>query len=220
MIELTNVSKHYHLAKGHKVVFSNLNLTIERGEALGICGANGAGKSTLMRVIAGIERPTTGKVRRTMTTSWPMGYANCFQPSLTGADNCRFISRIYNRPEEEVLAFVEDFAQLGSYLHQPVGTYSSGMNSRLSFGVSLAIDFECYLIDEITGAGDERFRTRSRQALEDRWAVSSLVMASHDTATLQAFCTRGAVIYGGSLVLYDTIDEACEVHHRLQLRGM
>jgi capsular polysaccharide transport system ATP-binding protein len=220
MIELENVSKHYHLSKGHKVVFSNLNFRIEKGETIGICGANGAGKSTLIRLIAGIERPTAGKVTRKMTTSWPMGYAGCFQHTLTGADNVRFIARIYGRPEAEVLAFVEDFAQLGEYMHQPVSTYSAGMGGRLSFGVSLAVDFDCYLVDEGAGAGDQRFQRRTQEALESRFGRASLIMTSHSPAALQAYCRRGAVLYGGSLVVYDTIEEACEVHTRLQMRGM
>lgn len=220
MIRFEHVSKTYHLRKFEKLVFADLNFTIEKGDSIGICGANGAGKSTLMRLIAGVEQPTTGKVIRSMTTSWPIGYGNAFQSSLTGADNARFISRIYNRDEKELLDFVEDFAQLGPYLHQPVSTYSAGMNARLAFGISLAVDFECYLVDEVTAAGDERFRKRSEDALISRRDNATLVMISHDAATLQAYCRRGAVLYGGALIYYDTVAEACEVHHRLQTRGM
>ena len=173
-----------------------------------------------MRLIGGIEQATHGRVTRNMSTSWPMGLSSCFQASLTGADNVRFISRIYNRPEREVLEFVDNFAQLGPYLNQPVGTYSSGMSSRLSFGVSLAIDFDCYLVDEITGAGDERFRTRSQEEMHVRKDRASLIMTSHDTGTLRAFTKRGAVLYGGTLVMYETIEEAAEVHHKLQVRGL
>lgn len=218
MIRFDDVSKAYHVHKFTKKVFVGLNFEIERGTSIGICGANGAGKSTLMRLIAGVESPSSGKVTRTMTTSWPIGYASCFQSSLTGADNARFISRIYKRDEIALLNFVDDFAQLGGYLHQPVNTYSAGMAARLAFGISLAIDFECYLVDEVTGAGDERFRNRSEEALFSRRDKATLLMTSHDTGTLRTFCRRGAVLYGGSLVFYDTIDEACEVHHRLQLR--
>jgi capsular polysaccharide transport system ATP-binding protein len=216
MIEFKNVSKIYHIRKFEKHVFTDLNFNIAKGESIGICGANGAGKSTLMRMIAGVEYPTTGLIRRTMSTSWPIGYSSCFYHTLTGADNARFISRIYNQPEREVLAFVEDFAQLGPYLHQPVGTYSAGMSARLAFGISLAIDFECYLVDEVTGAGDERFRIRCEEALLHRRDNATLIMISHDPGQLKQYCRRGAVVYGGSLVFYDTIDEANEVHHRLQ----
>ena len=219
MIVFENVSKIYHIRKFQKEVFTNLNFIIEPGESLGICGANGAGKSTLMRLIGGVEHPNRGRVTRSMTTSWPIGYGSCFQSSLTGADNARFIARIYNQNEGEVLDYVEDFAQLGPYFHQPVHTYSAGMGARLAFGVSLAINFDCYLVDEVTGAGDERFRLRCEEELLHRRDNASIIMISHDPGTLRQYCRRGAVVYGGTLVFFDTIDEASEVHHRLQLRA-
>jgi capsular polysaccharide transport system ATP-binding protein len=219
MIEFKDVAKTYHIRNFEKQVFTNLNFKIERGESIGICGANGAGKSTLVKLIAGVEAPTSGTITREMSTSWPIGYSSCFQSSLTGADNARFIARIYNHDEDELLDFVEDFAQLGPYLYQPVHAYSAGMNARLAFGISLAINFECYLVDEVTGAGDERFRARCEEALIHRRDTASLIMISHDPGTLRQYCSRGAVVYGGTLVFYDTIDEASEVHHRLQMRA-
>ena len=220
MIRFDKVSKTYHGRKFEKTVFSDLSFTLKKGESIGICGANGAGKSTLMRLIAGVEQPTTGTVTKTMFTSWPIGYAGCFQSSLTGADNVRFIARVYDRPEQELLDFVEEFAQLGVYFRQPVKTYSAGMSARLAFGVSLAIEFECYLIDEVAGAGDERFRARSEAELQARRDNSTLIMTSHDSNMLRSYCRRGAIMYGGSLILFDDIAEACEVHSRLQTRGM
>lgn len=220
MIRFDNVAKSYHLRNFHKLVFADLNFTIAKGESIGICGANGAGKSTLMRLISGVEQPSEGRVTRTMSTSWPIGYASCFQASLTGADNARFISRIYNRNEQDLLDFVEDFAQLGAYLYQPVHTYSAGMMARLAFGISIAIDFECYLVDEVTGAGDERFRARSEEALISRRDRATLIMISHDPGALKAYCKRGAVLCAGSLVFFDTVDEACQLHHLLQQRGI
>jgi len=219
MIQFENVSKTYHIRKFQKQVFSNLSFTIRRGESIGICGANGAGKSTLMRLIAGVEQPTAGNIERGMTTSWPIGFTSCFQLSMTGADNVRFIARIYRQPEQAVLDYVEDFARLGPYFHQPVRAYSSGMISRLAFGISLAINFDCYLVDEVTGAGDERFRQRSHEELFKRRETGTLVMVSHDPHTLQQYCERGAVLYGGNLTFYDTVAEACEVHHGLQMRA-
>lgn len=216
MITFDNVSKSYHIQKFHKQVFSDLTFAIRPGDSIGICGANGAGKSTLMRMIAGVEFPTTGKVDRTMTTSWPIGYGSCFQSSLTGADNARFIARIYGQDEEYVINYVEDFAQLGAYLYQPVETYSAGMNARLAFGISLAVDFDCYLVDEVTGAGDERFRIRCEEALLHRRDNATLIMVSHDPGTLRQYCRRGAVVYGGTVVFYDDMEEASDVHHRLQ----
>jgi len=219
MIRFEDVEKTYHIRNFQKEVFTNLNFVIERGESVGICGANGAGKSTLMRLIAGVEQPTGGRVIREMQTSWPIGYGSCFQVSLTGADNARFIARIYDKDEEELLDFVEDFARLGPYLHQPVHTYSAGMGARLAFGISLAVDFECYLVDEVTGAGDERFRIRCEEELLHRRDNATLIMISHDPGTLRQYCKRGAVVYGGTVVFFDSIEEASEVHHRLQLRA-
>ncbi len=219
MIVLDNVSKVYQGQNVDNEVLRDVNLTIRRGDSIGVCGANGAGKSTLMKLIAGVERPTTGKVSRRMTVSWPIGYASAFYPLLTGADNAKFVARIYGADERELLAFVEDFAQLGSYMHEPIRTYSAGMAARLAFGVSLAIKFDCYLVDEITGAGDERFKVRAEEALRERRENGTLVMVSHDTSTLFRYCTRGAVVYGGGVTLYDTIAEAADVHHRLQSFG-
>lgn len=219
MIELRNVCKTYETRGLTRRVFHDLNLRIDRGEALAICGANGAGKSTLMRLIAGVEHPTAGHIVREMSTSWPIGLGSCFESGMTGADNTRFIARIYQQDEDRVLAFVEDFAQLGVYMKQPINTYSSGMKSRLAFGVSLAIDFDCYLVDEITAVGDVRFRRRCEEELLARRDSGTLIMISHDNYTLERYCTRGAVLYGGALVFFDTVTEACEVHHGLQMRG-
>lgn len=216
MIRFEQVSKAY---EGHglfNLVLRNLNFTIEPGTSLGICGANGAGKSTLMKLMGGLESPTMGRITRTMSTSWPIGYASCFQSSLSGADNCRFIARIYGSNVQKLLAFVEDFAELGPHFRQPVKTYSAGMVARLAFGVSLAIEFDCYLVDEVTAAGDERFRERSEAALAARRKQATLIMISHVPDTLRAYCDRGAVLYNGELTFYDTIDEAIDVHNFYQ----
>jgi capsular polysaccharide transport system ATP-binding protein len=216
VIEFDSVSKAYHGRRLHKQVLDDLNFVIPPGSSLGLCGANGTGKSTLMRLIAGVEHPSQGRISRRMSISWPIGYTSCFQGSLTGADNARFIARIYRQPEEPLLAFVEDFAQLGAYLHQPVKTYSAGMQARLAFGISLAIEFDCYLVDEVTGAGDERFRQRCHEALVERRTYGTLVMVSHDPGTLREHCRSGAVLHDGALTFFDTIDEALDVHHHQQ----
>ena len=218
MIEFHNVSKDYRTRGLRRRVFSNLSFRIKPGDSLAICGANGAGKSTLLRLISGVEFPTEGRVERTMSTSWPIGFSSAFNMTMTGADNARFIARIYQRPEREVLEYVQDFAQLGVYMDQPVKTYSSGMISRLAFGVSLAISFDCYLIDEVTAAGDVRFRRRSEEELLARRDKGTLIMTSHDPYILEQYCTRGAVLYSGVLVFFDTVAEACELHHALQMR--
>lgn len=220
MIEFQEVSKVYETRGLTKQVFSDISFRLEPGDSLAICGANGAGKSTLMRLIAGVEHPTSGRVTRTMRTSWPIGFSNCFHPELTGADNARFIARIYGRGEQETVDFVNEFAQLGVYMDQAVDSYSSGMVSRLAFGVSLAIDFDCYLVDEITAVGDIRFRRRCEEELLARRDRGTLVMTSHDPSTLKQYCTRGAVLYRGALVFFDSVAEACDVHHALQMRDV
>lgn len=217
MIRFENVSKTYRTRGLTNEVFSNVNFTLSRRESLGICGANGAGKSTLMRVLAGIEQPTGGRVVRNMRTSWPIGLASCFEMSMTGADNARFIARIYQKDEEEVIAYVDEFARLGVFMNQPVTTYSSGMASRLAFGVSLAVEFDCYIIDEVTAVGDTRFRRRCEQELLQRRDTGAMIMTSHNPGELEKYCNRGAVLFGGTLTLYDTIGEAVEVHHALQM---
>ncbi|MEP9360928.1 ABC transporter ATP-binding protein [Sphingomonas sp. KR3-1] len=217
MISFDRVSKTYHGRGLTNHVLQDASFTIRPGQALGICGANGAGKSTLLRLIAGVEHPSGGTIRRGMSVSWPIGYTHCFQGSLTGADNARFIARIYRQPIDRLLAFVEQFAELGDYFNQPVKTYSAGMSARLAFGVSLAIDFDCYLVDEVTGAGDQRFAERCHAALAHRRSTGTLVMVSHSPMTLQEYCTTGAVLHQGRLHFYPTIEEAIAVHHAQQL---
>jgi capsular polysaccharide transport system ATP-binding protein len=216
VIRFENVSKVYHVGKFAKTVFRNLNFEIPDGASLGICGANGAGKSTLMRLISGVESPSSGRILRSMSCSWPIGYTSCFQSTLTGADNARFISRIYGRNEHELLSYVEQFAQLGPYLYQPIYTYSAGMSARLAFGVSLAIDFDCYLVDEVTGAGDERFRQKCEEALLHRRDTGTLVVISHEPATLRAYCKTGAVLFNGELTFFDNIEDAIVAHSHNQ----
>lgn len=212
MIRFDRVTKQYRVRGGARTVLEETSFAIGRGQAIGICGHNGAGKSTLLRLIAGVERATSGTIRRDMTISWPIGYASSFQSSLTGADNVRFIARVYQRDPAEVLAFVEDFAELGQYMRMPIRTYSAGMNARLAFAASLAVEFDCYLVDEVTAAGDERFRERCHAALMARRESGTLIMVSHDPQTLRDYCRTGAVIDDGRLIFYDGIEEAM-AHH-------
>jgi capsular polysaccharide transport system ATP-binding protein len=216
MIVLDRVSKSYEGHSGVNEVLQDVSLTVGRGDSIGFCGANGVGKSTLMKLFSGVELPTSGTITRSMSVSWPIGLSQAFQPSLTGADNARFIARIYGKDEKELLDYVDDFAQLGRYMHEPIRVYSAGMGARLAFGVSLAIRFDCYIVDEVTGVGDERFRVKSEEALQERKREGTLIMVSHDSGTLLRYCDKGAVVYAGGVTMYDTIREAVDVHHRLQ----
>lgn len=215
MILFENVTKVYHTRRGHKRILDDVSFTIGRGRSIGIVGRNGAGKSTLTRLISGIEFPTSGQIRRGMTVSWPIGFSGAFQSSLTGADNARFIARIYRKPVNYVLDMVDDFAGLGDYYRMPVKTYSSGMKARLAFAVSLAVEFDCYIIDEITAVGDSSFRSRCADALRLRRESGTLIMVSHDPNTLREYCDSGGLLQDGHLRFFDSIDETIEAYQGL-----
>ena len=215
VIRLSNVVKSYPTRVGMRRILDGVDLTLRKGEALGVMGRNGAGKSTLTRVISGLEHVDSGHVNVGMSVSWPLGYGGAFQSSLTGADNTRFVARVYGKDVEETLDFVQGFADLGVYFRMPIGTYSAGMRARLALGVSLAVRFDCYLIDEMTSAGDHRFAERSQRALQERRAEGALLMISHDPYTLEFYCERGALVSGGKISFYDTIPELVDAYHAL-----
>jgi capsular polysaccharide transport system ATP-binding protein len=209
MIHLVDVAKRYSTWAGDRVILFPTSLTIPTDCGVAVLGRNGAGKSTLLRMIAGVERPDHGRIIRTVSVSWPLGFSGGMSTHMTGRQNVRFIARLNNADEEEVVAFVENFAELGPYMDEPVGTYSSGMFGRLSFGVSLAIDFDYYLIDEGVGAGDQWFQEKCAAAFAERRRRSSgLLMVSHSGETIRQYCEVGMVLYRGHLVPFDDIDEA------------
>jgi len=217
MIAVTGVSKDYHSESTHKThrVLNNVSFTMKSGEKLALIGRNGAGKSTLIRLISGIEAPTEGTIERKMSVSWPVGLAGGFAPGLTGNDNIRFICRIYNRPLKLVREYVEDFAQLGKFLSEPVRTYSSGMRARLNFALSLAIDFDCYLIDEVIAVGDQRFVRRSHAELFEKRADRSLILASHSLETLRTYCSRALLIDSGRIRIFEDMEAALDAYNNL-----
>jgi len=215
MISCENLSKRYPMGSGHKQVFKNLNLRINPGERIGLLGRNGAGKTTLIKLIGGVEMPTSGKVRREMSVSWPLGFGGGFQGSLTGYDNARFIARIYGMEYDEIRDFVEDFSQLGTQLKMPVKTYSSGMKARLAFALSLTIEFACYLIDEVIVVGDADFQRKCHFELFDKRGDRALVVASHSPDLIREFCDRAVIIHEGSGRMYSDVNEALEVYSTL-----
>lgn len=212
MIELEHVRKCYPTRHGQAEILQDVNLQVERGEKISILGGNGSGKSTLIRLIGGVERPTSGTVTRTMRVSWPLAFSGTFQGSLTGIDNARFICRIYEIDIETVIDFIEDFTELGRYLKEPVKSYSSGMRARLAFALSMSVEFDCYLIDEIAAVGDTRFQHRCNDELFVRRSDRALIIVSHDSHYLRAHCSRGAVLAGGRLHHFDEIEPAIEFH--------
>lgn len=208
MIVCVNVSKSYEHGGGKKQVLKSVNIDVKPGERVALLGRNGAGKSTLIKLIGGVEMPTSGKIVRTMTTSWPLGFAGGFQGSLTGYDNARFIARIYQRDYSDIKNFVEDFTELGRQLRTPVKTYSSGMRARLAFALSLAIEFDCYLIDEIILVGDQNFQQKCHQEMFEKRTERSMVIASHSTEFIRQYCDKAIIIHGGAATTYSDVDAA------------
>jgi capsular polysaccharide transport system ATP-binding protein len=217
MIRVNSVYKDYHSeTRGHyNRVLSDISFTLAQGEKIAVLGRNGAGKSTLIRLISGIEVPTGGTIEREMSVSWPVGLDGAVGGSMTGNDNIRFISRVYGKPFPEVFEYVEDFAQLGKYLSEPVRTYSSGMRARLNFALSLAIDFDCYLIDEIIAVGDQRFARRSYEELFEKRADRSLVLASHSAELIKQYCSRAMILHRGRAKIFDDLDLALDIYNDL-----
>jgi capsular polysaccharide transport system ATP-binding protein len=214
MIRLENINKSYPTRGGPVHVLRDVNLTIRPGERVGILGRNGAGKSTLIRLISGAELPTSGTVRRGMSVSWPLAFGGAFQGSLTGYDNLRFICRIYGVDPENKIAFVEEFSELGLYLREPVKTYSSGMRARLAFAISMVIEFDCFLIDEIIAVGDARFHEKCHRELFQRRGDRAMIIVSHDSGYIRDHCTRAAVLVGGQLYHSGSLDEAFDFYRR------
>lgn len=207
MIQLRNINKVYPTRAGAVSILRDVNLTVGSGERVGILGRNGAGKSTLIRLISGAEFPTTGHVERYMSVSWPLAFGGAFQGSLTGLDNLRFICRIYGAKPEDKIAFVQEFSELGLYLREPVKSYSSGMRARLAFAISMVIEFDCFLIDEIIAVGDARFHEKCNFELFDKRGDRAMVIVSHDGGYIRDHCTRLAVLSAGELHHFDNMDD-------------
>jgi capsular polysaccharide transport system ATP-binding protein len=216
MILLNDVSKFYTTqGVGKRWVLREANAVIRPGDRVGILGRNGSGKSTLIRMIGGVEFPSSGRIERRMSVSWPLARRMGLHGQLTAAANARFLARIYDRNAEQLVRAVNEFAELDDYIDMPISTYSAGMMSRLQFGLSLAMDFDCYLIDEATAAGDERFVQRARHALETKLRTRALVMVSHNARHIRTFCRTAAVLHEGALTFFEDLDEAIATYEAL-----
>ena len=214
MIRLEGLCKSFRTATGTKVVADGIDLTLPSGTSVALLGRNGAGKSTLLDMIAGTVRPDTGRIVSTGTISWPVGFAGSFHRDLTGAQNTRFIARVYGVDSDALTAFVADFAELGGHFRMPVQSYSSGMKSRLAFGISMGIRFDTYLVDEVTSVGDAAFRAKSREVFRARMATSGAIVVTHSMGQVRKLCDAGAVLEDGHLTYYDDLDEAIAHHQR------
>lgn len=216
MIEFIDVHKSYRLRGVQKTILDGLSVIFPVDRNVAILGQNGAGKSTLMRLIAGAELPDQGRILRDVKVSWPLGFGGGFNGAMTGLENIRFVARMYGEDTEAVIDFVADFSELGESLKLPINTYSSGMKARLAFGVSMAVDFAFYLIDEVTAVGDARFRKKCERAFESKLANSRIIMISHSMGTIRKFCNSGCVLDQGRLTMYDDVEQAIRQHEENQ----
>lgn len=208
MIEFRHVTKTYPTRLGRNVVLGDVTTVFPRGVNVGIVGRNGAGKSTLLRLVAGVIQPDAGSITRHVRVSPPIGFAGGFSSALSAEENCRFIARIHGLDADEVVGFTKAFAEIGPYFNMPMKTYSSGMKGRVAFGVSMAVDYDVYLIDEATSAGDGTFRKKCADAFRERRARSSVIMVSHNVNTLKEYCDQYAVIQGGRLRWCESLEAA------------
>ena len=215
MIRFDTVTKIYKTNGHRRTVLDRASITMRSGVNYGILGINGAGKSTMIRMMAGSESATRGRILRTTRVSWPLGFSGGFHPLMTGKENAIFVARVYGEDPRKVLDFVADFSEIGDYINVPIRTYSSGMSSRFNFGMSMAIPFETYLIDEITAVGDARFQQRCEEVWSTRRANADIIICSHSMETLRSYASEGIVLANGRAVIYPDINDAIEVYQRL-----
>jgi len=208
MIHIKHVTKRYGTRHGTVTVLDDVNLTVHPGKKVGILGRNGAGKSTIIRLISGAERPSSGQIRREMSVSWPLAFGGAFQGTLTGLDNLRFICRVYGTSADDKIAYVQEFSELGRYLREPVKTYSAGMRARLAFAISMVVEFDCFLIDEIVAVGDNRFHEKCRIELFEKRKDRAMIIVSHDPGYVREHCDHAAVLVKGKLTAFAQVDDA------------
>lgn len=214
-ISLSNVVKEYHTPIGVRRVLDGISFDLRAGEKIAVLGKNGAGKSTLVKIVGGVEPPTSGEISRDLFMSWPIAFAGGFEATMSGLDNVRFISRVYGVPIDDTVAFVEDFAELGRQIFLPVKTYSSGMRARLAFALTLAIDFECFLIDEVIAVGDARFHQKCYDALFVRRRHRAMILVSHDLGIVRQYCQKALVLKSGRGRVFDDIELAISIYATL-----
>lgn len=214
-ITMRNIVKEYHTPTGPKIVLNDVSFDVAPGEKIAVLGRNGAGKSTLVKLIGGVEQPTSGFIHRGMSMSWPVAFGGGFEATMTGLDNIRFIARLYNRPIQETIDQVDDFAELGKHLLLPVKAYSSGMRARLAFALTLSIDFDCFLIDEVISVGDQRFQRKSHDALFVKRKHCSMILVSHDMNIIKNYCNKALILKAGRGRVFEDLDFALRIYSSL-----
>jgi capsular polysaccharide transport system ATP-binding protein len=216
VFELKNITKSYLTPKGRRHVFRDLSLQIPPGKNIGLIGRNGSGKSTLMRLLGGADIPDSGTVVTNKSISWPVGLSGGLQGTMTGRENIKFVSRVYGAEGEAMrqkVSYVEDFAEIGSWIDEPVKTYSSGMRSRLAFGLSMAFDFDYYLIDEVMSVGDAHFKRKCADVFETRLQKSKVVLVSHSMPEIKKLCDVVLLVRDGGVQIYDDVDEGIKAYN-------
>lgn len=222
MIQIKNVTKYFRTKQGKNYILKNASLDIPSGTNIGILGRNGAGKSTIMRMLGHIEFPNRGAITSNYTFSWPLGLSGGFVGSMTGKANVKFVCRLYGRSDKQIadiIAYVKDFSELGAYFDMPIKTYSSGMKGRLSFGLSLAFDFDYMLIDETLSVGDARFKKKSKEALMKKIENCHVLLVSHDMGTLKEICDAGIVVNEGQIYYYEDVNDAIKEYEEINKRA-
>jgi capsular polysaccharide transport system ATP-binding protein len=217
MILVKNVTKQYKTRSGVKTVLDNISFEVAPAERIGILGVNGSGKSTIISLIGGIEKPTSGCIERNMSVSWPIGLVGGLQRALSGIDNLKLICRIYNKPIDENRAFLEEFTELGNYLYEPVANYSSGMRSKLGLGISLLIDFDCYLVDEALAVGDSRLQAKYKDVLSKR-RRGSMILVTHSERQLKDNCQTVYTLDKGTLIKHASPSDAISFYKTLKIK--
>ncbi|HEJ1054797.1 TPA: ABC transporter ATP-binding protein [Pseudomonas putida] len=215
MFELRNVTKSYLTPNGRRYIFRNLSFAIPPGKNIALIGRNGAGKSTLMRLLGGADVPDSGTVVTDRSISWPVGLTGGFQGSMTGRDNIKFVCRVYGATGEamrEKVRYVQDFAEIGDWIDEPIKTYSSGMRSRLAFGLSMAFDFDYYLIDEVMSVGDSQFKSKCSEVFKNRLKNSNIVLVTHSMSEVKNLCDIVLLVRDGNIHVYDDVAEGIKAY--------
>jgi capsular polysaccharide transport system ATP-binding protein len=215
LISINHVTKEIHSSIGTRRIIDDISFDVGPGEKIAVLGRNGAGKSTLVKIIGGVEAMTGGDIHRGLFMSWPLGFAGGMGLEMTGIDNVRFIARLYGRPADQMIAFVDDFAELGRQMFLPVKYYSSGMQTRLAFALTLAVKFECFLIDEVLSVGDHRFHQKCHDALFVLRKGCAMILISHDTHIVRTYCNKALVLKNGRGRVFDDLDFAIKVYQSL-----
>ena len=217
MIELRGLTKWYRTERGKHYVFRDLNFAFPTGTSIGLIGRNGAGKTTLMRMLGGMEAPNRGSIFSDVSISWPVGLASGYQSTLSARENAQFICRIHGATRAEMrrkIDFVRDFAEIGEFFDLPMNTYSSGMRSRVAFGMSMAFDFDYYLIDEVMAVGDPQFRAKGTRLLSERLRNANVILVSHRMGDIRKHCDMVVHVDRGNTVLYHDVEAGIAAYQK------